>query len=134
MAMNKFRILTTDGEWVYSQVNVLEDRIVCPILNAQGAQFLKPNLEFRPETLSQFVERLDHTNKWMYAGDILSDCGKRKGHLIWVPSESSFMVVSGKNFEESQMYMSLNTLLELRSEVKIIGNIHENPELLEEKK
>ena len=38
--MNQFRILTTDGEWVYSQVNVLEDRIVCPILNAQGAQFL----------------------------------------------------------------------------------------------
>jgi len=114
--MNKFRILTTDNEWVYSQVNVLEDRIVCPILNDKGAQFLKPNIKFRPGTLGEYTGFKEYfpEEKEIYEGDILD------GEVVRWDQQSGVWRVG---------YIWLEDNLRKGKE-KIIGNIHQNPELV----
>jgi len=124
--MNKFRILTTNGEWVYSQVNVLEDRIVCPILNAQGAQFLKPNIKFLPDTYGELAVP-EEAYKEIYKGDILMDDSHSPFKIDW-----DEMCLRWIAIDSHGTVKPLPNVL-TSSEPEIIGNIHENPELLEEK-
>lgn len=132
--MTKFRILTTDGEWVYSQVNVLEDRIACPLLNAQGAQFLKPNIKFRPETLGYsttlFITYPGNDGlkeQELFDKDIIKDEYGRAHLIKWKDG----MWVA--HFGECDDNLSGMIEDEDFDPLYLIGNIHENPELLEEK-
>lgn len=136
--MNKFRILTTDNEWVYSQVEVLGARLVCPLANAEGAQFLKPNLEFRPETLGYALNIKDHHQKEIYEGDIgeWRRSGRHRRVIIqwgkdtfcWeclptdlsLPYSDDYVTDVGQIATEGESVAGL----------EIIGNIHQNPELV----
>ncbi len=134
--VTKFRILTTDGEWVYSQVNVLEDRIVCPLLNAKGAQFLKPNIKFRPATMGYYVFTWDecHPKKSirLYEGDILEAVNTtpyiKKGRRYLLMASYGHGITA-KPYKDG--IYSLN--LHHESDYIPLANIHQNPELLEEK-
>jgi len=122
--MNKFRILTTDGEWVYSQIEVLGNRIVCPLCNENGAQFLKPNLEFRPETLGYSTNFVDKYDKELFDGDIINEYVSGIALIEWDKKESIWKMKWKDN---------LTLLAFVIPSLEIIGNIHQNPELVEEK-
>jgi len=126
--MNKFRILTTDNEWVYSHVNVLEDRIVCPILNEQGAQFLKPNIKLRPETLGRSVGVL-YDDKEIYEGDIFKEEASQIFIVEWHKWGAMWATRQVSGEIENTMIEPLWELLD-SGDCARIGNIHQNPELV----
>lgn len=140
--MNKFRVLTQDNEWVYTQVQVLEDRIVCPILNEEGHQFLKPNLKLRPETLGVLVYEDVYDQPRIYEGDIISakfyiiSAAASEAILlrgIVIQEDEEWIVKSITSYLTQYWREGYSRPLSELSEAKVIGNMHQNPELLEKK-
>ena len=85
--------------------------------------------EVVPETLGRCIERQDKNDKLIFEGDILK--GKvhlhggyrvRKGVVAYVGFYNAFKLMIGRDDKE------------IPSPCEIIGNIHDNPDLLEESK
>jgi hypothetical protein len=81
--MNKFRVLTTNGEWVYTAINVMEDCIRCPLMDKDGKQVLNPNIQLRKETFSMLVMHDDEGNGF-YGGDIVKITAYDEGEYIFL--------------------------------------------------
>ena len=86
------------------------------------------NTEVILETLGQFIGIEDKNAAEIYEGDIVEN--GLSGTWIIEPLERGSMDLKGvcKKYKDSNFDISA-----LNSNVKIIGNIHENPELLENK-
>ena len=100
--MNKFRVLTTDGEWVYTTINVMEDCIRCPLMDKEGKQVLNPTIKLRKDTLSQCVllhlKCKDECSEY-YEGDIVHGITFDSKHeVILLIERWSFSSTYGLNF------------------------------------
>lgn len=91
--------------------------------------FMSPDniafVEVQPETVGQFTEKLDSEGNEVYNGDILEDVFEGIPDRFVVKWYGfGFVVFDVKNdrYAGSPNYMQGN--------LKIIGNIHENPELI----
>jgi len=147
----EFRGLNTRGEWVKGSLVNTTDFIKNKPKNhtktwivtksfGNGGWFNIIHKEYvRPETVGQYTGMENKEGKELYEGDIISfqgfdtSSGELKTDILkteigvvkYVPSE--FIVECNSNS------YSLTTLIWDDSEYKIIGNIHESPELLEER-
>lgn len=54
--MNKYRVRTTTGEWVYTEIQVLEDSIQCPLFTENGEPVGDSQIKLLPETLQQYTD------------------------------------------------------------------------------
>ena len=83
--------------------------------------------EVNPNTIGQFTGLYDKYEKQIYEGDIVSHVkGRMKVNGEYVDKTDVFAVeYRGAEFNIS--YLSLVS----KNSVKVIGNIHDNPELLE---
>lgn len=127
------------GKWVYGGLLHLGD--ACAIVTSSNEEELKVNaltdrLEFRvediagvyPETVGQFTGSLDKNGKEIYEGDVIIEKLRR------ARKDGERLVICFDDFEwqgknTNGATMSLSLLFEYHT-VEVIGNIHENPELL----
>lgn len=73
---------------------------------------------------TQYIGLNDKNGKEIYEGDILKDEFDRKFYVYWVSNEARF-AIRQKN-RKSEYFMVINHL-----KIEVIGNIYENPDLLE---
>lgn len=75
--------------------------------------------------LMQFTGLLDKNGKEIYEGDIVKD---RNGVYLEVIYEDASFVLEDKVVDDTYHFYSLDFML---GQLEIIGNVYENPELLE---
>ncbi|MCF2016138.1 YopX family protein [Listeria monocytogenes] len=133
MRQIEFRAQNVNGVWVCGNFSILKKKIGnvdagSYISNSAGEPFA---YKIRPETVSQFTGLKDKNGKKIFEGDIVEiieidafgnlDWNRLKGKVMF--SEGAWLVTDNRSFA-IPLWSEIN-------EIKVIGNIHENPELLE---
>lgn len=129
----RFRGKTSQGEWLYGDLQHCNDGTVRIAVNnecwnddgMQSSDYLTI-LEVNPNTVGQFTGLYDKYEKQIYEGDIVSHVtGRMKVNGEYVDKTNVF-AVEYRSAEFNISYLSLVS----KNSVKVIGNIHDNPELL----
>lgn len=112
------------GAWVYGAL--LKDNVFTYILNGNpkvtiGLQVTKEVAEVLPETVGQFTGLTDKNGTMIFEGDIVECHAIETTEVVIVEDIRNIPV----HFKWVDIYKG--------STIEIIGNIHDNPELLEEK-
>ena len=140
----KFRAKATEemadgNQWVYGfgvhQVDLVGRGVEVHLHTSGGVYHVDP------ETVGQYTGLQDRNGKEIYEGDILTsesypfqDEGKYNYHGIieWIDEEASFYMTKRlANKEKRGMSDGISQPIESIEEFEVIGNINENPELLE---
>ena len=126
----KFRGKRVDnGELVYGD-----------LLRIHGVPYIYPDpapngwmpYEVIPDTVGQFTGLLDKNGKKIYEGDVIrSDCGNGEvRHLISFFDIIASFVAEMLPDNDINDYCTLSQAWILKYDKEVIGNIHDNPELL----
>lgn len=109
-----------DG-FVYGSLIVSQDRYyICVSALCMASSLVNNGLttmiEVIPETVGQYTGLTDKNGKKIFEGDIVCWC-RIKGTIVW---------------EEHKIYIKSNLLWDFSHDdiIEVIGNIHDNPELL----
>ena len=114
-----------EGEWVYGDLH-LQSRI--PHIHSLGKKY-----PINPGTVGQFAGLYDKDGREIYEGDIIiSEELKHTCHYVrYMESEAMFVaMIIGSPLDE---YCGIRQSWIDKFSKKIIGNIHDNPELLTNK-
>jgi len=118
----KFRGLRTDGQgWVYGYYYQYNGQdIICYENHSDSADtyHYEPVL---PESVGQFTGLKDNNGTDIYEGDVITY------NFLAFESYNSF---NSKIFWDEFMWLTDDHSLNRLSNIEVIGNIHENPELL----
>ena len=126
---------TDNGEWVYEDLwcNPYGKRVVC-IASPINDQGTTGGNEVDPETVGQFIGLYDKNSNKIFEGDIIrtKKYGKVTGHVN-VNDYDTFQVVY-----EPAVFRLVNStrgfnLVGQSIDWEVIGNIYDNPELMEVK-
>ncbi|HAA8551795.1 TPA: hypothetical protein RF358_001751 [Listeria monocytogenes] len=85
---------------------------------------------FDDVVLMQYTGLKDKNGKKIFEGDIVINSNGQIGYIAFLVQEAGFVVVL-KNSDYRLGHRNTNECYERATHHKIIGNIHENPELLE---
>ena len=130
------------GEWIYGDLRHISDGhggyILCIVDNTNGRNNDVTGVEVVPKTVGQYTGHTDKNGVMIFEGDIVKGTAYSAttiGVIVWIDEISSFGVrrVNAPNptaWENSSILrcVSLGKTDEFAAEV--IGNIHDNPELL----
>lgn len=116
----KFRGKRKNGEWMYGSL-VMSSEGDTHIIDHESWYKWKVD----PETVGQYIGLKDKYDREIYAGDIPRD-PTGIGEIEWVQEHCAYMVFT-KNPSKYHHLESDGKLLH----TEIIGNIFENPELIE---
>ena len=129
-----------NGEWVegYLTKNFFVhkeywciERIEARAIYAHATEYGIKSYEVIPETVGEYTGLPDKNGKKIFEGDIVkhynnSDKGFDIGVLYWDETFSQWKRTSIGNFHHSSFTYSISR----SCEYEVIGNIHDNPELL----
>jgi uncharacterized phage protein (TIGR01671 family) len=90
---------------------------------------IKEAIRVDPETIGQFTGLLDKNGSEIYEGDIIDDMPPSVVQY-GIQSVDAFEGVGFNLWGFYGHYEDIGKAIRLQSELEIIGNIHENPELL----
>lgn len=146
---SKFKILNTEYSEKVIFKNVWE-------FNSDNCALIVKDLSVDPDTIGQYLGLINEDGKEIYEGDIIEinfkyeyqslqgaipdqDCFCT-GVVTWIAEHFKFMLQLikaefplNKEFEDAEsVYVPLD-IFDF-AEIRILGNIHDNPELLEETK
>jgi len=113
----------SDGVWIYG-VPVSNPFITCIFKLTDGLSELK-GFQVKPETVGRYTGLTDRNGRKIFEGDLIKNSAGEVGRVSWYPEHLAFMIYR-KN-PPTVFYMAGNDF----SEIEVIGNIHDNPELLE---
>ena len=134
----KFRGKRVDTkEWVYGYFGILSDHqpinnkvrhyILIEYYGDWGFRDFEA-VEVIPETVGQFTGLTDKNGKEIYEGDIvnvtLKDCYSELFTVVFVDSQARFSFLDKDGIQ---------WIVSSQNDMKVIGNIHDNPEMLEAK-
>ena len=123
MRIIKFRGKRVDnGEWVYGGIAHLRD--VPAIITNYRENDIGADIDesyIIPETIGQYTGLCDVNGKEIYEGDIVKDVLGCLGEIIYKDKHTAFIV---KGWEDGYKWWYDN-------KIEVIGNIYDNPELLE---
>ena len=86
--------------------------------------------EVVPATVGQYTGLKDKNGKEIYEGDILEHNGKIVGHVIGGVRYYCYDVIYKQPAPEKDWSLYGVVVNDYRGDVEVIGNIHDNPELL----
>jgi len=134
----KFRGKRIDnGKWIYGSLIIEED----PIADA-FKYFIKP-FNFLtgklvvPETVGQYIESNDKNKKEIYEGDIVlidggdGFLGVKQQYVVRYDSTNASYCFEINNGDKIYLTGFRNPDFFIENKVEVIGNIYENPELIE---
>lgn len=120
-----------DGEWVegfYTRFNGKEHRIYSGYAETDCGDYYPDWCNVRPETVGQFVGLTDKNGKQMFEGDIVT------GLFLFGLSVNAVVTFQDGAFGLEWHRGNAKTFNAFTSicnvEYEVIGNIHDNPELL----
>ena len=120
------------GEWVYGNL-FNPDKADTPTQICIGTYIARTCYEIDPETVGQYTGLTDRNGRKIFEGDIVVfadffDDKIHRGEVYWCDSAFWFDCTETEGDEGmySLAYISVNVL-------EVIGNIYDNPELLEVK-
>ena len=123
--------------WIYGDLSQLNNfnqpSIVEGIYHVDGAEYNMNESEVEEESIGQYTGLEDKNSKEIYEGDIV----RFTWHSVLCSSEKPIdrryeVVYIDGGFRQADTYGAIGNWYKW-DEVEIIGNIYENPELLEEK-
>lgn len=114
-----FRGKTKDGKWVYGDLVTMQNICI--------ANTWHEVIRVKDETVGQYTGQEDKNGKKIFDGDLCyyfdSNCDEDDGGLKVVYEYGGYWL-KGDGFAISFCQINTNT------DVEVIGNIHDNPELL----
>ncbi|WP_270997859.1 YopX family protein [Listeria seeligeri] len=134
----EFKAQNVNGVWVCGNFSILKKKIGnvdagSYISNSAGEPFA---YKVRPETVSQFTGLKDKSGKKIFEGDIVKVTGDEDCEFTSIVEyfgEGDYpafdMTAPEDYYFESNKFSEI--LMSISYELEVIGNIHENPELLE---
>lgn len=118
----KFRGKRLDnGEWVYGDLWQHNERVDIVDRKADSHPV-------DPGTVGQYTCLKDRNGVAIYEGDILNHPAGPKAEIKYIPEHAAFIARYMYEGEQTYNYLEGDGVLKL---CEIIGNIYENPELLE---
>lgn len=128
----KFRAWMKSLKWMCDVTNIsFDSKFVDICQQGDTERYTEMSVEFDEITLMQSTGLVDKNGKEIFEGDILDYKG-RKALVRWHGSYASFIYrfvdeLQNRKTEWKPLYLAY-------MKCEIIGNIYENPELLEDKK
>ena len=112
------------GDWIQGNVLYREDavRIILGVAYKRGGGFEADARLVDPATLGQCTGRRDNKRQLIFEGDILQDKDGATFIMEWINGSSTFCF----HYPEAYCWPC-----ETHLEGVVVGNIHDNPELLE---
>jgi uncharacterized phage protein (TIGR01671 family) len=116
-----------DGEWVYGDLYHRNEEI---LIRSYHDGFC---VTVYTETVGQYTGLTDKNGEKIFEGDICRFREWSKGEMCWIGKvhweHQQFMISGGKNKECETMF-GLCMSRFIPENIEVIGNIHDNPELL----
>lgn len=120
----EYRTNYKNGDWIYGLIERIYDERFPNIPSTMIDQYGVSNIDVDYKTISAYTGLTDKNGKKIFEGDIIKDCLDEIGIIEYKPKRAAFVV---KNWEDGY-------ILWTQDNIEVIGNIFENPELLEESK
>jgi uncharacterized phage protein (TIGR01671 family) len=131
----KFRGKTKQGEWLYGDLVRGENDVyyIFPLDMDRSGAVPEEDVFIIPETVGQFTGLYDNKGQEIYEGDIIEGVNPKVCHVIeWHEEEAAFCASLIQELKYKDMYSTLKKSWIEKSKKEVIGNIHDNPELLKQ--
>lgn len=116
-----------NGEWVYGSLQVFKGYSIF------DKDIWKNFFTVHYKTVGQYIGLLDKTGKKIFEGDICKFREWNNGEMCWIGEihyEHQQFVISGGPNKECQTPFYLQMSRFIPENIEVIGNIHDNPELM----
>lgn len=122
-----------NGEWVMGNLFV-PDNPETPTQICIGTNIVRISYDIDPKTIGQYTGLKDKNDKKIFEGDILNvrsyDYNYEYSTKVFYNSHTLCVDVYGQDYDYTAIGFAYDVWDDENCEIEIIGNIHDNPELL----
>lgn len=123
-----------NGEWIdgyYVRLNGNHHRIYTGYAEIDCGEYFADWVEIDPGTRGEYTGLCDKNGKRIFEGDVILYRGKAEGIIVYGNRYNKTAFIIEYTQGTAWDYLGNDGLGIIVSEIEVIGNIHDNPELLE---